>query len=244
MEKRRPNILFTDHKYCPGCGHGIVNRLVAEALEEMGEDGNALCAAAVGCSSLMPGTYGVDIVQAQHGRAAAVAIGMKRSRPGCMVFTYQGDGDMLAIGFAETMWAAIRNENITVIFVNNHNFGMTGGQMSPTTLEGQKTTTTPFGRDTSSTGKPLDVIRMMETLDVAYLARGTMINAKEVRKTKEYIRKAFEKQKAGQGYTMVEILSPCTTNWRMDPLSACEKIREIAETVYPLGEFVNREVKA
>lgn len=243
MEKRRPKILFVDHKYCPGCGHGIVNRLVAEVLEEMREDGNAICAAAVGCSSLMPGTYGVDIVQAQHGRAAAVAVGMKRSRPDCMVFTYQGDGDMLAIGLSETMWAAIRNENITVIFVNNNNFGMTGGQMSPTTLEGQKTTTSPFGRDTDITGKPLDIIKMMSTLDVAYLARGTMTNNKEIIKTKKYIRKAFEKQKAGAGYSMVEILSPCTTNWHMNPLDACKRIDEIVETVYPLGEFVDGGTK-
>lgn len=243
MEKKRPNILFVDNTYCPGCGHGIVNRLVAEVLEEMGEDGNAICAAAVGCSSLMPGTYGVDIVQAQHGRAAAVAVGMKRSRPDCMVFSYQGDGDMLAIGFSETMWAAIRNENITVIFVNNNNFGMTGGQMSPTTLEGQKTTTSPFGRNTDITGKPLDIIKMMSTLDVAYLARGTMTSNKEVMKTKKYIRKAFEKQKAGAGYSMVEILSPCTTNWHMNPLDACKRIDEIVETVYPLGEFVDGGAK-
>lgn len=243
MEKRRPKTLFVDHKYCPGCGHGIVNRLVAEVLEEMREDGNAICAAAVGCSSLMPGTYGVDIVQAQHGRAAAVAVGMKRSRPDCMVFTYQGDGDMLAIGLSETMWAAIRNENITVIFVNNNNFGMTGGQMSPTTLEGQKTTTSPFGRDTDITGKPLDIIKMMSTLDVAYLARGTMTNNKEIIKTKKYIRKAFEKQKAGAGYSMVEILSPCTTNWHINPLDACKRIDEIVETVYPLGEFVDGGTK-
>ena len=178
MEKRIPKILEIDTKYCSGCGHGIVNRLVAEVLEEMDEAGGALCVAAVGCAALMPDTWGTDIVQAQHGRAAAVATGMKHCRPDSMVFTYQGDGDATAIGFAETMWAAIRNEKITVIYVNNTNFGMTGGQMSPTTLEGQKTTTTPFGRDTSVTGKPLDVMKMIENLNVAYLARGTMTNNK------------------------------------------------------------------
>ena len=237
MEKRRPKILYVDHKFCPGCGHGIVNRLVAEVLEEMGEDKKALCAVAVGCSSLMPDTYGVDIVQAQHGRAAAVAVGMKSCRPDSLVFAYQGDGDALAIGFSETMYAAIRNDNITVILVNNTNFGMTGGQMSPTTLENQKTTTSKYGRDTSVTGKPLNVLKMMENLDVAYLARGTMTSSAEIMKTKKYIRKAFEMQKAGKGYSMVEILSPCPTNWGMTPLASCERIDSVVEETYPLGEF-------
>jgi 2-oxoglutarate ferredoxin oxidoreductase subunit beta len=239
MERKRPEIVKLDNKFCPGCGHGIVNRLVAEVLEEMGEEKKALCAVAVGCASLMPDTYGVDIVQAQHGRAAAVAVGMKKCRPDCMVFSYQGDGDALSIGFSETMYAAIRNDNITVIFVNNNNFGMTGGQMSPTTLDNQKTTTSPKGRDTSVTGKPLDVIKMMQNLDVAYLARGTMINSLEIAKTKKYIRKAFEAQKAGRGYSMVEVLSPCPTNWGLSPLKSCERIRNIVEEVYPLGEFCN-----
>ncbi|MFP3090332.1 thiamine pyrophosphate-dependent enzyme [Treponema sp. TIM-1] len=239
MEKRRPSLLQVDHKYCPGCGHGIVNRLVAEVLEEMGEEGTALCAVAVGCSSLMPDTWGTDIVQAQHGRAGAVAVGMKRCRPGNIVFAYQGDGDAVAIGLSETLWAAIRNENITVIHINNNNFGMTGGQMSPTTLEKQKTTTTPFGRDTLLTGKPLDIIKMLNTLDVAYLARGTVINNAEILKTKKYIRKAFDKQKARAGYSMVEILSPCPTNWKMLPLDACKRIADVVTAVYPLGEFAD-----
>ncbi|MDR2079915.1 MAG: 2-oxoglutarate oxidoreductase [Treponema sp.] len=239
MEKRRPSLLQVDHKYCPGCGHGIVNRLVAEVLEEMGEEGTALCAVAVGCSSLMPDTWGTDIVQAQHGRAAAVAVGMKRCRPENIVFAYQGDGDAIAIGLSETLWAAIRNENITVIHINNNNFGMTGGQMSPTTLEKQKTTTTPFGRNTALTGKPLDIIKMLNTLDVAYLARGTVINNAEILKTKKYIRKAFDKQKARAGYSMVEILSPCPTNWKMPPLEACKRIADVVTAVYPLGEFAD-----
>jgi len=243
MEKLRSEILYVDHKFCPGCGHGIVNRLIAEVLEEMGEDGNALCAVAVGCSSLMPDTFGVDIVQAQHGRAAAVVVGMKRCRPDCTVFAYQGDGDALAIGFSETMYAAIRNENITSIYVNNMNFGMTGGQLSPTSLENQKTTTSPYGRDTSTTGKPLDVLKMMGTLDVAYLARGSVTNNKEILKTKKYIKKAFEKQKQKAGYSMVEILSPCPTNWGISPLKACEHINNNVLDVYPLGEFVDGGTK-
>ena len=237
MEKRRSKILYADHKFCPGCGHGIANRLIAEVLEEMGEEKGAICAVAVGCSSLMPDTYGVDIVQAQHGRAAAVAVGIKRCRPDNMVFSYQGDGDALAIGFSETMYAAIRNENITVIFINNNNFGMTGGQMSPTTLENQRTTTSPHGRDVSLTGKPLDAMKLMGTLDVAYLARGTMTDIKEITKTKRYIRKAFEAQKNKMGYSLVEILSPCPTNWGMTPLNACKHINQVIQAVYPLGEF-------
>ncbi len=237
MEKRRSKILYVDHKFCPGCGHGIVNRLIAEVLEEMGEDKGAICSVAVGCSSLMPDTYGVDIVQSQHGRAAAVAVGIKRCRPDNMVFSYQGDGDALAIGFSETMYSAIRNENITVILINNNNFGMTGGQMSPTTLENQRTTTSPYGRDVSATGKPLDVMKLMGTLDVAYLARGTMTDVKEITKTKKYIRKAFEAQKNKIGYSLVEILSPCPTNWGMTPLNACKHINQVVQAVYPLGEF-------
>lgn len=237
MEKRRSKILYVDHKFCPGCGHGIVNRIIAEVLEEMGEDKGAICSVAVGCSSLMPDTYGVDIVQSQHGRAAAVAVGIKRCRPDNTVFAYQGDGDALAIGFSETMYAAIRNENITVILINNNNFGMTGGQMSPTTLENQRTTTSPHGRDASLTGKPLDVMQMMDSLDVAYLARGTMTDIKEITKTKKYIRKAFEAQKNKMGYSLVEILSPCPTNWGMTPLNACKHINQVVQAVYPLGEF-------
>jgi 2-oxoglutarate/2-oxoacid ferredoxin oxidoreductase subunit beta len=237
MEKRRSDILYTDHKFCPGCGHGIVNRLIAEVLEEMNEDKGAICAVAVGCSSLMPDTYGVDIIQAQHGRAAAIAVGVKHCRPENMVFAYQGDGDALAIGFSETMYAAIRNDNITVILVDNNNFGMTGGQMSPTTLENQTTTTSPYGRDVKTTGNPLDVIKMIGTLDVAYLARGTMTNNAEIMKTKKYIKKAFEAQKNKKGYSMVEILSPCPTNWRMTPIDSCKHINNVVEKIYPLGEF-------
>lgn len=237
MERRRSEILFVDHKFCPGCGHGIINRLIAEVLEEMGEDKSAICSVAVGCSSLMPDTYGVDIVQAQHGRAAAIAVGIKHCRPDSMVFAYQGDGDALAIGFSETTYAAIRNDNITVILVNNNNFGMTGGQMSPTTLEGQTTTTSKFGRDVSKTGKPLDIMKLMGTLDVAYLARGTMTSNKEILKTKKYIRNAFEAQKNGEGYSMVEIMSPCPSNWKMNALDSCKFIDEEVLKEYPLGEF-------
>ncbi|MEG1984112.1 MAG: thiamine pyrophosphate-dependent enzyme [Oscillospiraceae bacterium] len=237
MIMKRPKALFVDNKYCPGCGHGIINRLVAEVLEESGDDKNALAAIAVGCASLMPDTFGIDCVQAQHGRAAAVACGMKRCRPDNIVFTYQGDGDALAIGFSETMWAAIRNENITVIFVNNGNFGMTGGQMAPTTLEGQKTTTSPKGRNCSETGKPLDAIKIMKTLDVAYLARVSVTDNANILKAKKCIQTAFECQRKNRGYSFVEVLSPCPTNWKLSPLDSLKRIEHAVEEIYPLCEY-------
>ncbi len=240
MLKPRPKLLYTDNKYCPGCGHGIINRMVAEVLEEMGEEQNVMCACAVGCACLLPESFGSDLVQSQHGRAAAVACGMKRARPDKIVFTYQGDGDALAIGLSETLYAAIRNEKITVIFVNNGVFGMTGGQMAPTTLAGQRTTTSLKGRDTSVTGDPLNVIEFMKTLNIAYLARGSVTTLANINKTKKMIRNAFEAQKNKEGYAFVEILSPCPTNWNVDPLKAIEHIEENVTKVYPMGEFITR----
>lgn len=243
MIKKKPKACFVDNKYCPGCGHGIVNRLVAEVLEEMEVDKDSIGAIAVGCSSLMPETFAIDCIQAQHGRAAAVAVGIKRCRPDKIVFSYQGDGDALAIGFSETMYSAIRNENITVIFVNNGNFGMTGGQMAPTTLEGQKTTTSPNGRDIKTTGHPLNIIDMMKNLDVAYIARGSLSNNVNINKAKKYIRNAFEAQKNNEGYSFVEILSPCPTNWRIDPINSMKHIEKTVTKTYKLGEFVERGEK-
>ncbi|MCF8011100.1 MAG: 2-oxoglutarate oxidoreductase [Clostridiales bacterium] len=243
MLKKKPAACFVDNKYCPGCGHGIINRLVAEVLEEMGIYEESIGAIAVGCASLMPETFAVDCIQAQHGRAAAVAAGIKRCRPDKTVFTYQGDGDALAIGFSETMYSAIRNENITVIFVNNSNFGMTGGQMAPTTLENQKTTTTPRGRNIAETGDPLNVINMMKDLNTAYIARGSLTNNANIMKTKKYIRNAFEAQQNSEGFSFIEILSPCTTNWKMDPIKAMEHIEKNVTPVYELGVFVERGEK-
>lgn len=240
MLRKRPEHLFTNSKFCPGCGHGIINRLVAEVLEEMGEHHNVICSCAVGCACLMLDTYGCDMIQAEHGRAAAVAVGMKRSRPDVMVFSYQGDGDALSIGLSETLYAAIRNENITVVFVNNGVFGMTGGQMAPTSLPGQKTTTSPGGRDVKMTGEPVNVIDFLETLNIAYLARGSVISLAEINKTKKYIKNAFEAQKNKEGYSFVEVLSPCPTNWNLTPLQSLEHIKENVMRVYRPGEFVNR----
>ncbi|SMB95140.1 2-oxoglutarate ferredoxin oxidoreductase subunit beta [Desulfonispora thiosulfatigenes DSM 11270] len=243
MTKKKPAACFVDNKYCAGCGHGVINRLVAEVLEEMGVYEDSIGSIAVGCASHMPETFAIDCIQAQHGRAAAVAVGIKRSRPDKTVFSYQGDGDALAIGFSETMYAAIRNENITVIFVNNGNFGMTGGQMAPTTLPNQKTTTSTKGRDTSKTGDPLNVINMMKGLNVAYLARTSITNNANILKTKKAIRNAFEAQQNEEGYSFVEILSPCPTNWKMDPLKSMEHIDQNVVPFFELGEFVKRGEK-
>ena len=240
MTLRRPKAVEMGNKYCPGCGHGIVNRLLADVLEESGLDKTAIGAVAVGCCSLMPDTFGIDCVQAAHGRAAAVATGLKRCRPSCAVFTYQGDGDALAIGLAETMWAALRNEKITVIFVNNGNFGMTGGQMAPTTLNGQKTTTSPYGRDIETTGSPLDIIHILNRLDIAYLARGSLAGNAAISRTKKYLSRAFEAQTRNIGYSFVEILSPCPTNWGLSPVESMKRIEEQVEPVYTTGEFLNR----
>lgn len=237
MILKRPKALFMDNKYCPGCGHGVVNRLLAEVLEESGEDKTAIGAIAVGCSSLMPETFGMDVVQAQHGRATAVACGIKRARPECTVFTYQGDGDALAIGLSETMWTAIRNENITVIFVNNGTFGMTGGQMAPTTLSGQKTTTSPIGRNCDITGNPLNIIEIFKNLDVAYLSRCMVTDSANILKTKRCIKKAFDMQREKKGFSFVEILAPCPTNWKLSPVDSLKHIETSVQEVYPLCEY-------
>lgn len=231
-------MLVEENKYCPGCGHGLVNRLLAEVLEEMGLESQAIGVVAVGCACWMIDTFGIDWIQAQHGRAAAVASGIKRVRPHNLVFSYQGDGDALSIGLAETLYAAIRKEKISVIFVNNGVYGMTGGQMAPTTLPGQRTQSSPFGRDPRYTGDPVNVLEFLKTLDVAYLARGSLSTVAQINRTKKYIRKAFEAQMEGKGYSFVEVLSPCPTNWGLSPVEAMQRIETEVQAVYPTGEIV------
>lgn len=238
MNKIRPSLLVEENKYCPGCGHGLVNRLLAEVLEEMGLEKQAIGVVAVGCACWMIDTFGIDWIQAQHGRAAAVASGIKRVRPHNLVFSYQGDGDALSIGLAETLYAAIRKEKISVIFVNNGVYGMTGGQMAPTTLPGQRTQSSPFGRDPRYTGDPVNVLEFLKTLDVAYLARGSLGTVAQINRTKKYIRKAFEAQMEGKGYSFVEVLSPCPTNWGLSPVEAMQRIENEVQAVYPTGEIV------
>ena len=224
--------------YCPGCTHGIIHRLVAEAIEELGIDGKTIGVASVGCSVMCDDYFTCDRVQAPHGRAQAVATGIKRAKPEDVVFTYQGDGDLAAIGTAETVHAATRGENITVIFVNNAIYGMTGGQMAPTSLPNQVTQTTPYGRDVNTAGYPVRICEMLSTLDgVALAQRVTVDNVKNVNIAKKAIKKAFQNQIEGKGYSIVEVLSTCPTNWGMSPVEALDWLEKNMVPYYPLGVY-------
>lgn len=231
--------------YCPGCTHGIIHRLVAETLEELDVLGDTVGVASVGCSVMSYDYFSCDMVQAPHGRAPAVATGIKRVLgPQSVVFTYQGDGDLAAIGTAETVHAAARGENITLIFVNNAIYGMTGGQMAPTTLPGQVTQTTPRGRDTRTAGFPIRICEMLSTLDgVAYAERVAVNTVANIRKAKQAVQKAFTAQKEGKGFTIVEILSTCPTNWGLTPAESLEWVQENMIPHYPLGVFCDRTEK-
>jgi 2-oxoglutarate ferredoxin oxidoreductase subunit beta len=239
----RPKLLKPAHfHYCPGCGHGIINRLIMEVIEEMDLQGKAICVAPAGCGMLLYNYFEIDTLESAHGRGAAVATGIKRARPQNLVFSYQGDGDLAAIGTAEGFHAANRGENITVIFVNNGVYGMTGGQMAPTTLLNQVTTTTPTGRDSIIAGHPVRICEVFAQLDgTFYLERVAVNKPTAVMKTKKAIAKAFQYQLDGRGFSLVEILSPCPTNWKMDTLKACTWIDEVMSKVFPLG--VIKEVK-
>mgnify|MGYP003297971237 CR=1 FL=1 len=224
--------------YCPGCTHGIVHRLVAEVLDELGVVGQTVGVASVGCSVFSYNYFNCDMVQAAHGRAPAVATGIKRAVPENVVFTYQGDGDLASIGMAETVHAAARNENITVIFVNNAIYGMTGGQMAPTTLPGMKATTAQKGRDPKVNGNPIRVSEMLATLTgPAYIERVSISTPAQIAVAKKAIKKAFELQKAGAGFTFVEVVSTCPTNWGVTPVKAMEFVRESMIPYYPLGVY-------
>ena len=228
--------------YCPGCNHGIIHRLVPEPLEESGMGGNIVGVAPVGCSVFAYDYFNVDMLEAAHGRAPAVATGVKRAKPDTLVFTYQGDGDLASIGTAEIVHAAHRGEKFTTIFVNNAIYGMTGGQMAPTTLPGQVTTTSPYGRDPALCGYPIRMSEMLATLDgPAYIARVSVHDVKHIMEAKKAIKKAFEMQMAGKGFTLVEVLSTCPTNWGMTPQEALKWLQEKMIPQYPLG--VKKEVE-
>jgi 2-oxoglutarate ferredoxin oxidoreductase subunit beta len=228
--------------YCPGCTHGIIHRLVAESLVELGLMDNAICISSVGCSVFTYKYFDCDAYQASHGRAPAVATGAKRVHKDRTVFTYQGDGDLAAIGTAETVHAAARGENITIIYVNNAIYGMTGGQMAPTTLVGQKATTSPYGRSAELQGYPIRVAEMLATLDgAAFIERVSVHNPANVRKAKKAIKKAFEVQTAKQGFSLVEVLSTCSTNWGKTPVEALGWLEENMIPYYPLGNFKTPE---
>ncbi len=236
---QRPQSLtdFPTH-YCPGCTHGIAHRLVAEVLDEMGLRENTIGVAPVGCSVFAYNYFDCDFVEAAHGRAPAMATGIKRVLPDRIVFTYQGDGDLASIGMGEIMHAAGRGENITVIFINNAIYGMTGGQMAPTTLPGQKTTSSPNGRDVEQAGFPLHMAEMLATMEgTGYSVRRSLHDPKNIRLAKKAIRLAFEAQKRGLGFSIVELLSTCPTNWGMTPLEALDWVEEQMIPVYPLGDY-------
>ena len=227
--------------YCPGCTHGIIHRLVAEALEELGVTGKTIGIASVGCSVFSYNYFNCDMIQAAHGRAPAVATGAKRANPDNVVFTYQGDGDLAAIGTAETVHSAARGENITVIFVNNAIYGMTGGQMAPTTLPNQVTQTSPYGRDVTVVGYPVKVCEMLSQVDGAtYLERVAVNNVKNIKNAKKAILRAFKNQIEGKGFSLIEVLSTCPTNWGLSPKESLNWLSENMEKHYPLGVYKDK----
>ena len=231
--------------YCPGCTHGIVHRLVAEAIDELGIEGRTIGIAPVGCSVMAYDYFACDMVEAAHGRAPAIATGIKRSNPDNIVFTYQGDGDLASIGMAETVHAAARNENITVIFINNAIYGMTGGQMAPTTLPGMVTQTSPYGRDVKACGYPVKIVEMLSQLEgPEYLERVTVNKVANVRKAKKAILKAFKNQVEGKGFSLIEVISSCPTNWGMSPKDALQWIDDNMIPYYPLGVYKDRSKEA
>ena len=224
--------------YCRGCTHGIIHRLVAEAIDTLGIEGRTIGVAPVGCSVLAYNYFACDMIEAAHGRAPAVATGCKRAEPGNIVFTYQGDGDLASIGTAEIVHAAARRENITVIFVNNAIYGMTGGQMAPTSLPGQVTQTSPYGRDVKTVGYPIKICEMLAQVDgAAYLERVAVNNVKNVKAAKKAIQKAFQNQVDGKGFSLIEVISSCPTNWGMTPQKALEWVESDMIPYYPLGVY-------
>jgi 2-oxoglutarate/2-oxoacid ferredoxin oxidoreductase subunit beta len=236
--QRPESLTDTPTHYCPGCTHGVAHRLIAEVMDEMGIRGETIGVAPVGCSVFAYNYFDCDFVEAAHGRAPAMATGIKRVLPHRYVFTYQGDGDLASIGMSEIIHAAARGENITVFFINNAIYGMTGGQMAPTTLPGQKTTSSPNGRDVEQMGFPIRMAELLSNLDGAgYVVRRSLHDPKNIRLSKKAIRTAFEAQKRGLGFSMVEMLSTCGTNWGVSPLQALRWIEEAMVPVYPLEDY-------
>ena len=235
----KPHVMTETHThYCPGCTHGIIHRLVGEAIDALGIEGRTIGVAPVGCSVLAYNYFNLDMTVAAHGRAPAVATGLKRANPESIVFTYQGDGDLASIGMAEAVHAAARNENITIIFVNNAVYGMTGGQMAPTSLPGQLTQTSPYGRDVELCGLPVKVCEMLSQLDgPAYIARVAANSPKNVLAAKRAIEKAFRNQVEGKGFSLVEVLSSCPTNWGLAPKEALKWLESAMIPYYPLGVY-------
>jgi 2-oxoglutarate ferredoxin oxidoreductase subunit beta len=236
--KRPETLIDVPFHFCPGCHHGIIHRLVAECIDRYKLREKTIGVASVGCSVFLYDYFDVDVVEAPHGRAAAVATGLKRVRPNNFVFTYQGDGDLAAIGTAEIIHAANRGECFTVVFVNNTVFGMTGGQMAPTTMAGQKTTTTPFGRETDTNGFPIKMAELLTQLPgTTFIARAAVNSPKNLMRAKKLLRRAFEVQINNEGFGFVEFLSACPTNWKMSPKNATKRVEEELVSYFPLGIF-------
>ncbi len=240
---KKPEALADAHThYCPGCTHGVIHRLVAEVIDELGIRGRTVGIAPVGCAVLAYNYFTFDFQEAAHGRAPAMATGIKRVRPDLMVFTYQGDGDLASIGMGEIIHAANRGEKFTTIFVNNAVYGMTGGQMAPTTMPGQRTTTSPAGRNVAEAGMPIQMAELIATLKTpGYVTRQTVIKPKYITRTKKAIKKAFEYQVAGKCFSFVEVVSTCPTNWGMTPLEAVKWSEETLLAYYKLGEYKTPE---
>jgi len=235
------SLLDVPMHYCPGCTHGIIHRLIAEAIDELQIEGRTIGVAPVGCAVMAYDYFACDFIESAHGRAPAVATGLKRAEPSNIIFTYQGDGDLASIGMAETVHAAARNENITIVFVNNAIYGMTGGQMAPTTLPGQVTQTSPYGRDVELCGYPIRVCEMLSQVEGAgYLERVAVNSVKHVIQAKKAIKKAFQNQIDGKGFSMIEFLSSCPTNWGMNADDALKWVEDAMIPQYPLGVFKDR----
>lgn len=226
--------------WCPGCGHGIVVHAAAEAIESLGLNEKVIWVMDVACGALSEFVLNFNMVACAHGRTLASAAGAKRVRPDDIVIAHAGDGSAYSIGIESTIHCALRNENILALIVNNGVFGMTGGQMSPETLPGQKTTSSPHGRDINKNGRPFDVVKTLKEYDIAYLARGSVDSPKEILRTTNMIKKALQKQQNNEGFCLVEVLSPCPTNWNMKPVDAMQHIRDAVIPYYPLGEFVDK----
>ncbi len=240
--KKTRGLTDKETHYCPGCTHGIIHRLVAEAMEELGVLDDAIGVAPVGCSVLAYEYFNCDMHEAAHGRAPAVATGIKRVHPNNFVFTYQGDGDLASIGTAEIVHAAHRGEKFSTVFVNNAIYGMTGGQMAPTTLVGQKTTTSPYGRDEGTQGKPIRISEMLATIDgAAFVERVAVNTPANIRKAKRAIKECFKVQLEGKGFGIVEVLSTCPTNWGFTPVEATKWLADNMIPYYPLGNFKKPE---
>ncbi len=241
---QKPQALSDNHThYCPGCTHGTIHRLISEVIDELGVQGKTVGVAPVGCSVLAYNYFNVDFQEAAHGRAPAVATGIKRVRPDLIVFSYQGDGDLASIGMAETIHAANRGEKFTAIFVNNAVYGMTGGQMAPTTLADQRSTTSPTGRNVADVGMPIKVAELMSVLQTpGFITRQSVLKPKHVFKTKKAIKRAFEYQLEGKCYSMVEIVSTCPTNWGMTPVDSLKWAEKNLLSYYPIGDYKTPEI--